>query len=215
MPSLVLLQRDHEASPHLAALIAATPGFRVVGTVHTIDEARPLIARADPDILVTDLRVQDGTVDGLLGDLRQGGRATRPQVLVTLMSHDDTVLLQALRAGADGYWIHANSHEALISALQEVARGESPMTPTIARQVLSHFESPPRHALADTMTEALNPLVLTGMERQILQWLAQGYLIDEIAQQWHASVHTVACGIRRVYQKLQFDIRANGLSLSA
>jgi DNA-binding CsgD family transcriptional regulator len=57
--------------------------------------------------------------------------------------------------------------------------------------------------------------VLTGMERQILQWLAQGYLIDEIAQQWHASVHTVACGIRRVYQKLQFDIRANGLSLTA
>jgi len=213
MPSLVLLQRDHEASPHLAALIAATPGFQVVGTVHTVDEARPLIARTDPDILVTDLRVQDGPVDGLLGDLRQGGRATRPQVLVTLMSHDDTVLLQALRAGADGYWVHANSHEALISGLQEVARGESPMTPTIARQVLSHFEAPPRHLLADTMTEALNPLVLTGMERQILQWLAQGYLIDEIAQQWHASVHTVACGIRRVYQKLQFDIRANGLSL--
>jgi len=109
MPSLVLLQRDHEASPHLAALIAATPGFRVVGTVHTIDEARPLIARADPDILVTDLRVQDGPVDGLLGDLRQGGRATRPQVLVTLMSHDDMVLLQALRAGADG-WAEARGH---------------------------------------------------------------------------------------------------------
>lgn len=214
MHSLVLLQRDHEASPRLASLIDAAPGFRVVGTVHTVEEARPLIARADPDILVTDLRVQDGPVDALLGDLRQGGRATRPQVLVTLVSHDDAVLLQALRAGADGYWVHANAPEALIAGLQEVARGESPMSPTIARQVLSHFESPPQRALADTMTEALNPLVLTGMERQILQWLAQGYLIDEIAQQWHASVHTVACGIRRVYQKLQFDIRANGLSLS-
>jgi DNA-binding NarL/FixJ family response regulator len=158
--------------------------------------------------------VQDGPVDGLLGDLRQGGRRTRPQVLVTLMSHDDAVLLQALRAGADGYWVHANSPEALIESLQEVARGESPMSPMIARQVLSHFESPAHRRLADTMTEALNPLVLTGMERQILQWLAQGYLIDEIAQQWHASVHTVACGIRRVYQKLQFDIRANGLSMN-
>jgi len=214
MPSLVLLQRDHEASPRLAALIAAAPGFRVAGTVHTAEEARVLIARTNPDILVTDLRVQDGPVDGLLGDLRQGGRRTRPQVLVTLMSHDDAVLLQALRAGADGYWVHANSPEALIESLQEVARGESPMSPMIARQVLSHFESPAHRRLADTMTEALNPLVLTGMERQILQWLAQGYLIDEIAQQWHASVHTVACGIRRVYQKLQFDIRANGLSMN-
>ena len=42
-----------------------------------------------------------------------------------------------------------------------------------------------------------------------------GYLIDEIAQQWQASVHSVACGVRRVYHKLQFDRRASSLSLKA
>ena len=46
------------------------------------------------------------------------------------------------------------------------------------------------------------------------KWTPQMACIDEIAQQWQASVHTVARGIRRVYQKLQFDLRANGLSLA-
>ena len=213
MPSIVLLQRDHEASPHLRSLLEGSGRFEVTGLCHTVAEARTLLHAARPDILMTDLRVQDGDVTGLLLDLRHPGARNRPHVLVTMVSHDDALLLDALRAGADGYWVHARSPELLIDTLQQLARGESPMSPMIARQVLTHFDTtalPP----ADSMADALNPLVLTGTEREILQWVAQGYLIDEIAQQWHASVHTVACCIRRVYHKLQFDLRANGLSLA-
>lgn len=212
MPSLVLLQRDHEASPHLRTLIEASGDFDVHAVCHTVAEARGVLVASRPDILVTDMRVQDGDVSGLLHELRTPDGRSRPHVLVTMVSHDDAVILDALRAGADGYWVHARSSDLLIATLAQLSRGESPMSPMIARQVLSHFEAhaqPP----ADTMSDALNPLVLTGTEREILQWVAQGYLIDEIAQQWHASVHSVACGIRRVYHKLQFDLRANGLSL--
>jgi len=213
MTSIVLLQRDHEASPHLQSLIDAEKAFEVVGVTHTVQEARGLIARTRPDILVTDLRVQDGEVNELLLELRQPGGRTRPHVLVTMVSHDDVVLLEALRSGADGYWVHTRSCGLLIDTLAQLARGESPMSPMIARQVLHHFDthaSPP----ADTMSDALNPLVLTGTEREILQWMAQGYLIDEIAQHWHASVHSLACSIRRVYNKLQFDLTASRLTLA-
>ncbi|HEY0817835.1 MAG TPA: response regulator transcription factor [Rhizobacter sp.] len=214
MPSVVLLQRDHEASPRLRALIDATETFWVHDEVHTVEQARRAMRQCTPDILVTDLRVQDGEVEPLLGELRRGARAQGPHVLVTMVSHDDALLLEALRAGADGYWVHTKTPDALISALEQLWRGESPISPTIARQLLSHFAKPstPRF---DTMTEALDPLVLTGVEQEILQWVAQGYLVDEIAQQWHASVHSVACGIRRVYHKLQFDQRASTLSLRA
>ena len=215
MPSLVLLQRDHEASPHLRALIDASDRFEVVGLTHTVAEARTLLHVHRPDILMTDLRVQDGDATGLLHALRRPNGRARPHVLVTLVSHDDAVLLDALRAGADGYWVHARSPETLIATLEQLSRGESPMSPLIARQLLEHFDDclPLPHTAADSMSDALNPLVLTGTEREILQWIARGYLIDEIAQQWHASVHTVACGIRRVYHKLQFDLRANGLAI--
>ncbi len=214
MPSIVLLQRDHEASPRLRALIDATEHFWVSGTVHTVEQARQLIRQGPPDILVTDMRVQDGPVQPLLNELRQGARTPGPHVLVTMVAHDDTALLEALRAGADGYWVHTEARAALVGALEQVWRGESPISPTIARQVLSHFRMPAQPEF-DAMTESLNPLVLTGTEQEILQWAAQGYLIDEIAQQWQSSVHSVACGIRRVYHKLQFDRRASGLSLKA
>jgi DNA-binding NarL/FixJ family response regulator len=214
MPSVVLLQRDHEASPRLRALIDATGTFQVRDEVHTVEHARQVMRPHTPDILVTDLRVQDGEVEPLLGELRQGARSQGPHVLVTMVSHDDVVLLEALRAGADGYWVHTRTPDALIGALEQLWRGESPISPTIARQLLSHFRQPVARRY-DTMTEALDPLVLTGVEQEILQWVAQGYLVDEIAQQWHASVHSVACGIRRVYHKLQFDQRASTLSLRA
>jgi DNA-binding NarL/FixJ family response regulator len=214
MPSVVLLQRDHEASPRLRALIDATETFWVRDEVHTVEQARRVMRQSSPDILITDLRVQDGEVEPLLGELRRHAHTQGPHVLVTMVSHDDALLLEALRAGADGYWVHTKTHEALIGALEQLWRGESPISPTIARQLLSHFRKPAASRY-DTMTEALDPLVLTGVEQEILQWVAQGYLVDEIAQQWHASVHSVACGIRRVYHKLQFDQRASTLSLRA
>lgn len=214
MPSIVLLQRDHEASPRLQTLIDATDKFWVCGVAHTVEQARKLIHQGAPDILVTDMRVQDGDVQPLLTELRQATRSPGPHILVTMLAHDDNLLLEALRAGADGYWVHTKAPEALIGALEQVSRGESPISPTIARQVLSHFQMPAQPAF-DRMTESLNPLVLTGTEQAILQWAAQGYLIDEIAQQWQSSVHTVACGIRSVYHKLQFDRQASGLSLQA
>jgi DNA-binding NarL/FixJ family response regulator len=214
MPSIVLLQRDHEASPRLCSLIDASENFRVSGTAHTVEQARQLIRQGEPDILVTDMRVQDGEVQPLLTELRRGARAPGPHVIVTMLAHDDAALLEALRAGADGYWVHTMKPAALVAALEQVSRGESPISPTIARQLLSHFRTPAAPQF-DAITESLNPLVLTGTEQAILQWVAQGYLIDEIAQQWQASVHSVACGIRGVYHKLQFDRSASGLSLKA
>lgn len=213
LSSIVLLQRDHESSPHLRALLEASGRFEVVGMAHTVAEARKLLPHARPEILMTDLRLQDGDVGGLLRDVRRAGERRRLHVMVTLVSHDDALMLDALRAGADGYWVHASSPELLLATLEQLTRGESPMTPTIARHVLAHFEHsrPADLAVAD---DPLNPLALTDTEREILERVAQGYLIDEIAQQWQASVHTVARGIRRVYQKLQFDLRANGLSLA-
>lgn len=214
MPSVVLLQRDHEASPRLRALIDATEKFWVQDELHTVEQARHFMQRGAPDILVTDMRVQDGDVQPLLGELRRSTSTPGPHVLVTMVSHDDTLLLDALRSGADGYWVHTKTPDALIGALEQLWRGESPISPTIARQVLSHFRTPASQR-CDAMTEALDALVLTGVEQEILHWVAQGYLIDEIAQQWHASVHSVACGIRSVYHKLQFDRRASMLSLRA
>jgi DNA-binding NarL/FixJ family response regulator len=209
MQSVLLLQRDEEASPRLAALIDAAPPFQVAGTAHTVDTARELLAELRPDVLVTDLKVQDGDVHALLRELRQGSH--RPHVLVTQVAHDDAALVQALRAGADGYWVHTRSPALLLDTLGQLTRGESPMSPAIARQVLSYFEAAASLAEAGVVVK---PPALTRIERETLQWLAKGYLIDEIAQKWESSVHAVARSIRRAYQKLQCELPMGEPSLA-
>lgn len=212
MPSVVLLQRDHEASPRLRALIDGSGEFGVSDEVHTVEQARSALRHRRPDILVTDLRVQDGEVKPLLAELRAASGEPMLHVLVTMVAHDDTLLLEALRAGADGYWVHTRTPDALIGSLEQLWRGESPISPSIARQLLSHF-CPSAARRCDGPSESPEPTALTGPEQEILQWVSQGYLIDEIAQRWQASVHSVACVVRRVYRKLQFDQRV-GRTLS-
>lgn len=205
---LVLLQRDPEASSHLRTLIDATSDFSVSGVAHTVADATRLIRSTRPEMLVTDLHLQDGHVLGLLSSLRKQQASRRLHVLVTLLSHDDAKLVKALQAGADGYWVHASSPQLLLSAMAQLMQGESPMTPMIARQLLAHFEG--RRAGQAASWAAPDPL--TATEQEVLERVAQGYLIDEIAEQSQASAHSLARSIRRVYRKLQRDSHAGLLS---
>jgi DNA-binding NarL/FixJ family response regulator len=215
MPNVLLLQRDHEASPHLAARIAASGKWTVVGTLHTVAQARQVMRLKRPEVLMTDLRVQDGEVLGLLDELREQPHIRLPHVLVTLVAHDDAVLLEALKVGAQGYWVHTSSTELLLETLNQLAMGQSVISPSIARALLAHFDRPARRF--DSLTEAYNGLVLTQTEREVLQWLAQGYLVEEIATHWHDEsnndAHGLGCVVRRVLHKLQYEQRANRLSL--
>jgi DNA-binding NarL/FixJ family response regulator len=213
MPSILLLQRDHEASPRLAALIESSEKFSVLGVVHTVADARERLGSQQPDVLVTDLRVQDGEAGPLLDDLRRIAGLRRPHVLVTMLSGDDSALMEALRGGADAYWLHTSPPELLIETLAGLCRGESRITPSIARTMLSFFDARPTPRF-DNATEAFDALVLTDFEREVLQWLARGFLIDEIARQWHTGTQQVGEGIRQAVTKLQFTRRASHLSLS-
>ncbi len=213
MPSVLLLQRDHEASPHLAALIGASEHFWVLGATHTVAEARSVLSQSPPGVLVTDLKVQDGEVAPLLDALREVAGVRRPHVLVTMLAGDDTALVDALRGGADGYWLHTTPPEQLIEMLRLLCRGESAITPLIARRMLTHFDALPAPRF-DSATEAFDALLLTEFEREILQWLARGFLIDEIARQWQTGVHQIGSGIRQVVTKLQFTRRAGHLTLT-
>jgi DNA-binding NarL/FixJ family response regulator len=200
MPSsIVLLQRDHEASPHLRSLLDAAAALCVVGVAHTVVRARELIACAKPDVLVTDMWVQDGEVSALLKELHQHA-SPRPHVLVTALAHDDAMLLSALRAGADGYWVHTSASELLVQTTQQLARGETVVSPMMARQILDGF-GPPAPTSEDVCGN-LNP-----REREILRWLAKGYLAEEVAHQWQTTLHSVASSVRQVVRKIQRDLQ--------
>jgi DNA-binding NarL/FixJ family response regulator len=195
--SIVLLQRDHEASPHLQALLNAEITLRVVGITHTVAHARQLLQSYPPNLFITDMRVQDGDVAPLLRELQRQD-SPKPHVLVTTLSHDDAELLYALSSGADGYWAHTSSAEQLIASVKQLLRGESAVSPTIAREILNHLTIDDGSCASE-----IQELTLTRRESEILRWVAKGYLLEEIAQHWQTNLHSVASSMRQVVRKIQ------------
>jgi DNA-binding NarL/FixJ family response regulator len=190
MSTVALLHRDLEVAWPLAAGIAAVPGLTVQGIARDLTELRGLIAKAVPDLLIVDLMLPSGYVRPLLRDLCRPVRPRRPQVLVLALSADDPRIMEALKLGADGYFAHGPASPSLTEAVEQVLRGESAMTPHIAREVKSHFTGG-------------GAVALTDADWRLLQWTAEGFLTGEVARALQLSAHGVGLRIRHIYRLLQ------------
>ncbi|MRR52766.1 MAG: response regulator transcription factor [Rhodocyclaceae bacterium] len=120
-------------------------------------------------------------------------------IMITVYGDADHIF-EALAAGASGYLLKRVMREELLAALQELQRGGSPMTSSIARKVVQHFQHAPPPA---NESDRLSP-----REHDVLQLLASGYANKEIADRLGLSCPTVATYIRRIYEKLQVHTRA-------
>ena len=213
MSTVLLLLRNARVADHLRDTIAAEPGLDVVGSATTLAQAREILARITPDIVVADLLLPDGNLRPLLNQLRDKAGDAGPSVLVLSMSAEDVRLVDALRQGAVGYFAVGRSQTTLVGAIEQVLNGESPMSPQIARAVKAHFDGMTRDA-TDFVAEAQNPLRLRDADQQLLQRTAEGYVVSEVAHHLQASEHEVWVRMRNIYRKLQFDLRADALTLN-
>ena len=212
MSRILLLLNDPLVAGRMRSLIDATPGLEVVDCVATLAQARSRLPAARAELVLADLQLADGWFTGLLAEISNNVRYGRPKSLAVTLSLDDTQLLEALCHGADGYFVQGCSPQALIAAIEQTLAGGAEMAPAIARQVKAHFD-----ALAwdrtDCIGEDNNPLHPTASERQLLQWIADGFVPHEIARDLRISTREVAQRVRLLYRKLQFDRRTATLSL--
>jgi len=197
MPTVALLHRESELARRLAATIAEKPGLAVTGIAGTLPELRELLAREVPDLLLVDLMLPAPHVNGVLQALRRDGGDGTPKLLVLAVSADDPRVMDALRHGADSYFPHAHSLLSLPDAIEQLLRGESMITPQIARQLRAHFDAP---------AAAATPL--PDADRHLLQWIAEGFLVSEVARALRLNCHAVGVRIRALYRRLQTDVRA-------
>ena len=213
MPSIVLLHSDPAIARRLQAVIETHDGLRVTGIPDSVAAARAVLAEATPDLLIVDLMLPAAHVRALLNGLRGNGQFGRPLVMALAVSVDDARLMEALRHGADAYFAQARSSISLLATIVQTLNGESTMGPEIARHVRAHFDAAAWDE-SDFIGESQNPLRLSESDQLLLQWTAEGYLVSEVARGLQLSPHGVGVRIRNIYRKLQFDLRAAGLSLS-
>ncbi len=182
---------------------------------------------ADPfQLVLVDLELPDGSGLELLSELA-GYPATR---IVTTLYSDDEHLFPALQCGADGYLLKEDRFEVLVEELQKIVRGQPPLSPAIARRLLTHFrsgEGVPSHGGAGNTHNMAIPLAapapaapldherLTPRESEVLTYLSKGFTIKEIANLMGIKWFTVNDHIKSIYKKLNVSSRAEAAVLAS
>ncbi|MBI3154074.1 MAG: response regulator transcription factor [Burkholderiales bacterium] len=177
-------------------------------------------------LVLLDLELPDGNGLELLTEL-----ASYPATkIVTTLYSDDEHLFPALQCGADGYLLKEDRFEVLVEELQKIVRGQPPLSPAIARRLLSHFRGgadggqagEPALAHASGFTSSRpTPLDrlpehnrLTPRESEVLTYLSKGFTIKEIASLMGIKWFTVNDHIKSIYKKLNVSSRAEAAVLA-
>lgn len=178
-------------------------------------------------LILVDLELPDGNGMELLTELAQYP-ATK---IVTTLYSDDEHLFPALQCGADGYLLKEDRFEVLVEELQKIVRGQPPLSPAIARRLLTHFrtgtpgDGPPDSGFMNaTGFQTSKPVPiektpdherLTPRETEVLTYLSKGFTIKEIASLMGIKWFTVNDHIKSIYKKLNVSSRAEAAVLAS
>lgn len=207
---LLVVEDDAATLQGLRAALAATPGTQVSGC-STVAEARSAIDRLQPQIVLTDLGLPDGS--GIEVIRHAVARGAACEVLVISIFGDDAHVVAAIEAGASGYLLKDSSLEQLADQLQHLRDGGSPLSPQIARTLI-------RRQRLQTAAAASPPvplptpgerIELTERELEVLTFIAKGFSYQEGAQMLGVSANTVRTHVKRIYQKLAVNSRTQAV----
>jgi two-component system response regulator DevR len=207
-PMRVLVVDDHEVVRQgLVALLDRRSGFEVVAQAGTVAEAIEAAARFEPDLVIMDVRLPDGTGIEACREIRAAQPATR---VVMLTSYpDEEAVLSAIIAGASGYLLKQIRGRDLVSALEAVGRGESLLDPAVTGKVLERVRRVATGSATDELAD------LTTQERKILLLVAEGKTNKEIAAEVFLSDKTVKNYVSSILSKLNLQRRTQAAAFVA
>ena len=208
-PIRVLLVDDHALfRKGIASLLAAEPGFEVVGEaedgLRAVERARELM----PDLIVMDLNMP-----------RAGGaEATRRileefpyvKIVILTVSDDDKDLFDAVRGGAHGYLLKKIEPKALFDTLRGVMRGEASISRTMAAKLMGEFSR--QNARAASGAERRPEL--SPREVEVLGLVAHGKSNKEIAAALDIAENTVKNHLKNILEKLHLENRVQAATFA-
>jgi DNA-binding NarL/FixJ family response regulator len=198
MPSVVIVD-DHGI--FRSGVKAELEGkVEVLGEADSVEDAVRAIAEHEPEVVLLDVHMPGG---GGVEVIEQVARA-RPQqrFLALSVSDDPKDVIAIVRAGARGYVTKTITGEELAEAVRRVRDGDAVFSPRLAGFVLDAFAG-------DLPAEEVDPELdqLTAREREVLRYIARGYLYKEIGLRLGISVKTVEAHVSSVLRKLQLSNR--------
>ena len=185
----VLIVDDHAiVRTGLSQLIGTADDLELVGAADDGEQAVTMAAELRPDVVLMDLSMP-GT-DGVAATARIVAADSSVRVVVLTSFSDQTRILDALQAGAEGYLLKHSEPEVILAGIREVMAGGSPLDPKAARVLLTQRRNP-------------GPDVkLTGREQEVLRMVGDGLPNKTIARRLGISERTVKAHLTNVYQRL-------------
>jgi DNA-binding NarL/FixJ family response regulator len=207
-PLRLLVVDDHEVVRQgLVSLLERREHFQVVAEAGTAAEAVEMTRKFEPDLVVMDVRLPDGSGIEACREIRAEFPGTRVVILTSYP--DEEAVLSAIIAGASGYLLKQIRGRDLISALESVGRGESLLDPAVTEKVLDRV----RRIATGTYTDELAQL--TQQEQKILLLVAEGKTNKEIASEVFLSDKTVKNYVSSILSKLNLERRAQAAAFVA
>lgn len=203
----VMIVDDHEVVREgLRALLRRQPELEVVGEADSVASAIEEARRTEPDVVIMDVRLPDGSGVEACREIR----AQRPDTKVIMLTSyaDEDAVFASIMAGATGYLLKQARTRVLIDAISRAMRGESLLDPAVTQRVLERVRT-----AGTSKDDELS--LLSDQERKILDLIAEGKTNKEIAGDVFLSDKTVKNYVSSILSKLNLRRRAEAAAFIA
>ena len=199
---VAIIEDRREIREGLATLINFTDGFECVGKYNSMEEAISSIRHRMPDVVLSDIGLPG--MDGIEGVKIL--KEKYPQIVILMLSvyEDDERIFHALCAGAVGYLLKKTPPTKILESLREAIGGGAPMSPEVARRVITVFKDyrPPERVDYD----------LTPHEIRLLKLLVEGHTYKSAAARLNVTINTIAFHLKNIYEKLQVHSKSEAVA---
>ena len=200
--TVATIEDRREIREGLALLIDSTDGFRCAGRYRSMEEALDGFETRPTDVALVDIELPG--MSGIEGIRLLRESYPRMLLLMLTVYDDNDRIFEALCAGACGYLLKKTPPQKLVEGLHEAINGGAPMSPEVARRVITLFREvrPPARAEHD----------LTPHEVRLLKLMAEGHSYKSAAAILHVTPHAVSFHLRHIYEKLQVHTKSEAVA---
>lgn len=195
--TVAVVEDDLEIRNMLSIIIDRSNGFICKQSYRDCESALDGISKNPLDVVLMDIHLPG--MSGIDGVKILKEKLPETDFIMLTIQEDDDSVFNSLCAGATGYLLKETSPVEILNSIKEVHQGGSPMSPSIARRIISSFKP-----------AAENPL--TKRENEILEKLCEGENYKLIADSLFISGHTVRAHIKSIYRKLQVNSRGEAVN---
>lgn len=211
--SVMVVEDDPAFLARFCRIIAQSEDLSLLAAVGDLASARRAIERQDPDVLLTDLGLPDGSGIDLIRETAARHPAT--DIMVITVFGDEQHVIASIEAGATGYILKDSLPEEFVALIAQLRAGGSPISPAIARQLLRRMQPASGQAPVGQPGKASSlpapEAALSARESEVLGLIAKGFNFAEIARLLEVSPHTITAHVKKIYQKLAVHSRGEAV----